>query len=311
MHGPLTPRRIHGLMTPFLLLLCVVLSGCAGPRWSAVEWHGEKAWISRHGGWHAVVSETRARLVHLGPEDSDINLLYASEGLGPDRPRGGHLVWLGPQSAWNGRWGAWPPPAEWEQLPARAIRVNGAWLHLEQPRPDVTRPALCRAYRWENDALLCRVSWSGGIGDHQAIQIFQLPSGAVVEVARVSPAARDFVRFGTDGLQRHEHPAMTDAIGFTKTGARVSSRQTAVKYGFLPQPLVARINGCVLTMERGAIEGAAVDFPDGGFETQVYVGGATFPFVEIEQLTPRLRRRDAGKNAFTIRLSLLRLAPVP
>ena len=40
------------------------------------------------------------------------------------RPRGGHLVWLGPQSEWAGRWGAWPPPEEWEQQAARLVELR-------------------------------------------------------------------------------------------------------------------------------------------------------------------------------------------
>jgi len=291
---------------PGVLLLCTLLQGCASPsapvsRWTRSTWNEEPAWVSDSGEWRAIVSEHRARLIYLGPKDGTTNLLFAPVAPKEFRPRGGHLFWLGPQSEWNGRWGAWPPPEEWEQQPARLAEVEDDSLRLTLPRPDKTRPQLIRAYRWTDGVLHCRVAWSGGVGDHQAIQILQLPSHAIVE-AQLSPKTSPrFVRFDTKGKQESIPEVLGEGAMLLSGGLlRLQSRGEPDKYGFPPGTLHARIGGHDLALGRGTVEGIALKSPDRGFDTQVYLGGETWPFIELEHLTPRLRNRGETENALTM-----------
>ena len=301
------------------LLLGTVLAGCAGPcsekkpTWQSFRWNGEPAWASDSGDWRAVVSVERARLIYLGPRNGDANLLYAPP-LPQEyfRQRGGHIFWLGPQSEWTGKWGAWPPPAEWEQQPAASIQTDGAQLSLSHPCPDPSRPQLRRSYRWQGDTLLCEVAWSGGTGDHQAIQILQLPPRATVEARRLASEAPGFVRFDTNGKQSFEPVVLGDEVTLVSEKiARFSARATPAKFGFRPHTLDARIGGYGLELGRGELHGVTLDSPDRGFETQVFLGNTTYPFVEIEQLTPRLKNRGPTQNSFTILIKPRRLTPAP
>lgn len=81
---------------------------------------------------------------------------------------------------------------------------------------------------------------------------------------------------------------------------RIRSREGRAKFGFPAQPLRAVIGRYALVMERGGTQGRVVDSPDGGFDTQVYVGGRVHPFVEIEQLSTRLKNAGKAENAFTV-----------
>lgn len=302
-----------------LLLLAVLFTGCTGSRtrqataWQSTHWHGESAWVADSGDWRAIVSSDRARLIYLGPKSSDTNLLYAPPlPLEYFRPRGGHIFWLGPQAEWTGQWGTWPPPAEWEQQAAAAVQTDGALLSLTLPRPDPNRPQLKRAYRWDNDVLLCEVSWSGGTGDYQAIQILQLPLRATVEARRLSENAPGFVRFGTNGKQDFEPKVLGEETALLSADTvRLTAQKTSAKFGFRPHTLDARIDGYGLELGRGELHGVTVNVPDRGFETQVFLGNPPYPFVEIEQLTPRLKNRGDTANSFTISLKLRRLAPAP
>ncbi|MFA6286392.1 MAG: hypothetical protein WC661_03340 [Opitutaceae bacterium] len=302
-----------------LLFLGVLLIGCTAPvkietpAWQSTRWNDETAWVADSGEWRAIVSVDRARLIYLGPKTGDTNLLYAPP-LPQEyfRPRGGHIFWLGPQAEWTGQWGTWPPPAEWEQQAAASARPEGHSLHLTLPRPDKNRPQLKRSYRWENDALLCEVSWSGGTGDYQAIQILQLPLRATVEARRLSENAPGFVRFDTKGKQGFEPKVLGEETTLLSVETvRLTASSTPSKFGFRHHTLDAHIDGYGLELARGELRGVTLDAPDRGFETQVFLGNKPYPFVEIEQLTPRLKNRGATENAFTIRLSLRRLAPVP
>lgn len=302
-----------------VLLFGILLSGCAGPRadkpasWQSIRWNGEHAWASDSGDWRAVVSVERARLIYLGPKSGDDNLLHAPP-LSQEyfRPRGGHIFWLGPQSEWTGQWGTWPPPAEWEQQAAASAQADGARLSLTLARPDPNRPQLKRAYRWDRDTLLCEVSWAGGAGDHQAIQILQLPLRATVEARRLSETAPGFVRFDTKGKQSLELTVLGEETSLLSADTvRLAASKTPAKFGFRPHKLDARIDGYGLELGRGDLHGVALDSPDRGFETQVFLGSAAYPFVEIEQLTPRLKNRGPAENTFTIRLKPRRVSDHP
>ncbi len=302
-----TSDRVHPYpwFLVVLLVVCTLLQGCASSTtaspWTRATWNHESAWIGDTGEWRAIVSEHRARLIYLGPKDGKTNLLYAPFAPEDTRPRGGHIFWLGPQSEWTGKWGTWPPPDEWEQLPARLAEVRANWLHLTLPRPDKTRPQLSRAYCWKNGVLHCRVAWAGGVGDHQAIQILQLPPHAIVEALPSPTTTPGFVRFDTKGKQTRTHEALGESA--TRVSAktlRMQSRVDPDKYGFPPHTLNARIGDHGLALGAGAWEGVAMESPDHGFDTQVFLGGQKYPFVEIEQLTPRLKNRGETENSVTI-----------
>jgi len=291
------------MMPRLAILLALVLSalpGFAADAWSPTKWENTPAWQSRSGGWLAVVSEPRARLIYLGPADGRVNLLYAPPAPAPLRPRGGHIVWLGPQAEWYGGREAWPPPGGWESAGAASVSSSGETLTMVLPRA-ADLPVLSRSYFWKDGALHCRVAWSGGKGSYQAIQIVQLPPRATVTARPGGGAAEGFTRISVDGRNRRESPAGSPEVAVLADGAvRIRSREGRAKFGFPPQPLRAVIGRYALVMERGGTQGRAVDSPDGGFDTQVYVGGRVHPFVEIEQLSPRLKNAGKAVNAFTV-----------
>lgn len=268
-----------------ILLLGVFLIGCTSPgkiqtpAWQSTRWNGEAAWVADSGEWRAIVSIDRARLIYLGPKTSDTNLLYAPS-LPQEyfRPRGGHIFWLGPQSEWTGQWGTWPPPAEWEQQAAASVQTDGTRLSLTLPRPDKNRPQLRRSYRWKNDILFCEVSWSGGTGDYQAIQILQLPLRATVEARRLSENAPGFVRFDTKGTQGIEPKVLgEETVLLSAETVRLTARTVSAKFGFRPHTLDTRIDSYGLELGRGDLHGVVLNTPDRGFETQVFLGNPSYP----------------------------------
>ena len=302
-----------------LLLLVVFLAGCASPTqdaasiWKSTRWNGEPAWLSDSGAWRAIISTERARLIYLGPKDDDTNLLYAP-ALPQEyfRQRGGHIFWLGPQSEWTGKWGPWPPPEEWEQQAAASVQTDGPRLSLTLRRPDKNRPQLKRSYRWDHDVLFCEASWSGGNGDYQAIQILQLPLSATVQARRLSENAPGFVRFDTKGKQGFEAKVLGQEVTLTSVDTvRLAATGTPAKFGFRPHTLDAHIGDYGMELGRGDMQGIVLNAPDRGFETQVFLGGEKYPFVEIEQLTPRLKNRGPEENTFTMWIKPRRLPPAP
>lgn len=295
-----------------ILLVCTACKTKTSP-WQPIEWRGETAWAADSGDWRAVVSNERGRLIYLGPKNGGTNLLY-TPALPQEsfRQRGGHIFWLGPQSEWKGKWGAWPPPEEWEQRPAQLVRPEGEWLRLTVPRPDKNRPQLARAYRWKDDLLLCETTWAGGAGDHQAIQILQLPLSATVEARRLSEIAPGFVRFDTKGNQTLLSPVLGDEVALISNQiVRLAPRAAVAKFGFSPQTLDARIEDYGMEFIRGDIQGDALDAPDHGFETQVFLGNEKYPFIEMEQLTQRLKNRGDAPNVFTVLIKPRKLGPRP
>lgn len=101
-----------------VLLLGGLLASLRGADWTPTTWNGEAAWASSAQGWRAVVSVPRARLMHFGPDGSEVNLLLAPPTRANPNRLGGHRLWLGPQTEWPG---FWPPPAAWEYHEAGTI----------------------------------------------------------------------------------------------------------------------------------------------------------------------------------------------
>lgn len=271
--------------------------------WSKTVWHGERAWKAASGQWLAIVSEERARLVFFGGAAGDHNLLFAPPG--PGAFAGGHIFWLGPQSTWPVDW---PPVSDWDS-PADNVRVDGDTLIVELPNNAPEWQAVTRTYRWEDETLILGSSWSPGVPGRQAIHIVQLPRSAIVEVAAGSTTrtARPFAIFDNAGLQPgdFETPVSNECVRVSENGSvSVRADGRAMKLGFLPQPIFARVGGAILALERGAQTGAGIASNFDGRLTQIYLGGDRnpAPFLEIEQLSPVLEAMD-GRAGFEARLS--------
>ena len=289
-------------MKGLLLGLALLLPWLArADEWRETLWQGEPAWTSSAGGWRAVVSRTRARLMHFGPEHSEVNLLHAPPAPTNHDSLGGHRLWLGPQAQWPG--GDWPPPAAWEYREPAAVAVVDGVLRLTMLATHDDWPQLTRSYHWDGAVLVCGAAISGGHRPVQIVQIFQVPTATKtsVTVHPEQPFPRGYVRlFPSDGLPATPFPLPVQAAlaGATLT---LSHSGTIGKYGFRPQPLIGSLDGCLLTVDRGALTGEIVGQPDEGFHTQVYLSNRQESFVELEQLTPLFA---AGQPAnFEVRLS--------
>lgn len=273
-------RRILSVV----LLLAVGAAGRAAD-WERTTWHGEAAWASSSGGWRAVVSVARARLMSFGPAESDVNLLLAPATRENRNRLGGHRLWLGPQSQWRG---GWPPPAAWEYSEPAAITATDGVLRLTMPPTRDDWPQLTRTYRWAGASLVCGAEFSGGSRPAQLVQIFQVPSGtiATAEVRREPGFPEGYVRLpSTAGpfAARFPPPAHASLAGDTLT---LHHTGDVAKFGFHPQPLTGRTPGYELSVARGAQAGTIVGEPDEGFHTQVYLSASGEAFAELEQLSP-------------------------
>ncbi|HYF73859.1 MAG TPA: hypothetical protein VD864_13605, partial [Nocardioides sp.] len=76
------------------LLVAPALTAAAEGAWQETTWRGEAAFEASAGGWRAFVSVERARLVHFGPADEAVNLLFETERRDHPQGWGGHRVWL-------------------------------------------------------------------------------------------------------------------------------------------------------------------------------------------------------------------------
>jgi hypothetical protein len=279
----------------------------AEAQWTETAWRGERAMVSEAGGWRAVVSLERGRLVHFGPAEGEENLLHVSPERGKDGGWGGHIAWLGPQIEWPA---IWPPLAAWERSAAVDGVVRDGWLELAMPESDGGWARLTRAYRWDGDALLCRVSLAGGTHAAQVMQIVQVPASAVVRVAQATPseaapAGFYLLRVGVqDQVVRefswpvHASREADGALTWRPTGV-------VIKVAFTPQTLVAKIGAYELSLSPSGETGAVAGAIDGGYTTQLYLGRAGTPFIELEQLSSRFTA--GGDASATMRLSARRL----
>ena len=268
------------------ILLCCLPSAWVRPAetavtWTPLTWNGEPAWASASQGWRAIVSVTRGRLMHFGPDRSDLNLLLAPETRANRNRLGGHRLWLGPQAAWPS---FWLPPAAWEYREPAALTQSNGGLRLTMPATGDGWPQLTRTYHWDGPSLVCGAEFSGGTRPAQFVQILQVPPTVRVAVAaRPEPGfPAGYVRLGPLAARFDEPPQVThtpDSLALRHNGA-------VVKLGFRPQPLTGRIGGFELRVSRGAQTGRTVGEPDEGFHTQVYLSEANEAFAELEQLSP-------------------------
>ncbi len=293
---PFTRLSVPGL---FLLMASVVPlsrgADLAPPTWQRVQWHGEDSLTSTSQGWKAIISLVRARLVHFGPADHEINLLFETADRANPAGWGGHRLWLGMQKDWAS---IWPPPAAWESSAAARVTERSGQLRLELSPVDDGWPDLVRTYQWHGDTLVCGAEFRGGSRPAQFISIFQvprtaeilmradpgleLPAGYVQLPSGAGPFARKFSE--TEHVQRS---ATADIVRLRHLGH-------IAKLGFEPQTIIAHVAGYTLSVGRGPETGERVGEPDEGFHSQVYLGRADEPFIELEQLTSLWA---GGKNA--------------
>ncbi len=300
-----------------LILLCALTAaarlGAAAPLWSATEWCGEPARVSTQGMVRAVVSLARCRLMYLGAADGSLNLLDAPvPAVAPAAPSdspnwGGHRFWLGPQKRW-----VWPAPVEWEHAAAAAVSERDGVLVLAHERRDPAYPALTREYAWEGERLRCTVRWQADGRPYFGMHVVavntpfqvtarrfawdEVPEG-VVDVQMTGPVVR--------GLLGHP------ALEFREDNIVVTAGRKMAKCGFVVQPLaIDRPQGWRLALHPGPHEGLALESPDKGYLSQVWVGDAAVPLAELEQLTPYLIGGEGGACASTVYLeATLRVPP--
>ncbi|MBE2213767.1 MAG: hypothetical protein IAE82_07845, partial [Opitutaceae bacterium] len=217
------------------------------------------------------------------------------------------IAWLGPQIEWPA---IWPPLAAWERSAAASHAMRGGWLELAMPESGSGWATVTRAYRWDGDTLLCRVSLASGAHAAQVMQIVQVPAAAIVRVARARPSAAApagffVLRVGQQDQVVREFDWPAHATREADGGLRWRPTGAVIKVGFAPQPLVATIGAYELSVAPAGETGAVVGEVDDGFTTQLYLGREGVPFIELEQLSSRFAAGDEASA--TMRLSARRL----
>jgi hypothetical protein len=276
---------------PRVVLLLVAFGvfgrlAAADSSWQPTLWSGEKALVSEHEGWRAIVSLERGRLTHFGPAASGANLLFATATRNDPAGWGGHRLWLGPQSTWAK---IWPPPDAWEHSGPESFTVENGTLRLLMPDAGDGWPRLTRTYRWQGRQLVCGAEIKGGTRPAQIIQIVQVPGATQISVEALPDASapQGYVRLPAGQVSklttifdppphviRQGNALVLHYLGVTE------------KLGFRPQALVSRDGLAVaIRVDRGRQTGGVAGGPDQGFFTQVFLGGHE-PFIELEQLTP-------------------------
>ena len=217
------------------------------PSWERTTWKGEPAWASRSGAWRAVVSEERCRLIELSEEGGQ-NLFYtcsreeSARQVPPRPPTGGHVFWLGPQSAWPK---SWPPALDWDGNAAKRVTASGAVLELEHAHTNTSLPQLFRRYSWEKGNLRCDVRWEHAVQPFSAVQIFQLPatSCALADLTKTAEAPQGFVQFPMWNWKSKETRLTFElpvpCVEIRQGQAAITHRNLISKFGFNPEPLEA------------------------------------------------------------------------
>jgi hypothetical protein len=271
--------------------------------WERTLWHGERAWTSANGPVRAIVSEERARLVHLGSADGSVNLVNAPQPRrlptadDPWPNQGGHRFWLGPQHRW-----VWPPPAEWEYSSAAWVTVDRGVLILQHAHLNQSYPAIRREYAWEGGRIRCTVSWPDNGRSYFGLHVIAVDTPFAL-TARLEPRRDAPLGVVAARMVDPEPPLQLPqpALALCDGHATVCSGVQRKKFGFVPQTLrVERPGGWVLCMHPGPCSRANGQTPDQGFLSQVWVGDGTIDIAEMEQLTPHLAGDASGLCSTTI-----------
>lgn len=294
----------------FIFAVLLAPTVVAAQSWQKTTWNDEPAWVAKNGAQEAVVSETRSRVIYIGPVSGEQNLLSAPVPKAAPTAKisapnwGGHRFWLGPQSRWG-----WPPNADWEFSAAQSVKVAGDKLLLTEVHHDLRYPAIERTYAWEGERLRCTARWRAGDKPYYGMHVVAIDVPAEIEA---SLAAWEDVPFGLVGVRGDHpnaanplpHPAVVvkDGRAAIKTGIAVG------KFGFYPQTLSVKRGDWTLLVHNGPIEGTPIESPDFGYVTQLWVGDARATFCELEQITPFLLPDAEGWCGSTIYLQAMQRA---
>jgi len=274
-----------------LLVGCAHANKRADSRWQKIESPGGVVWQSESDGWRAIVEPPRGRLTFLGRVDGR-NLLRRPPDPTEPLEFGGHRVWLGPQEEWTP---FWPPPANWEMMPANRITLRRPWeLEVVSPSGAGSDVAITRRYRWAGPGILeCTVLWTENLpAPRRSINIIQLAKNAIVFAeAKPTPGAPN----GYAQLPIHGRPGTQQKFASPPQVQRqgrhltLTRRPTTEKLGFSQQTLTARWPDAELALVPGKVHGIPQTSPEADYPSHVYLGGDGSPVVEIEQISPRLR----------------------
>ncbi len=299
------------MKTELAFLGCVALAACLAhvavqparaetTAWSTTTWRGERAYALSSGRWLAIVSVDRGRLVHFGPVAEGKNLLFEVASRETKFSWGGHRVWLGPQSLWG-----WPPPDAWERSAAEQVRVTGDRLELLMPDAGRGFPRLTRIYESAGESLACRVAVAGGTQAVQVMQILQTPQSTTADL-KPEPSAqwpRGYFRCGgAVGPSMQPEFPVPDGVQETPGHVRISFAGKSDKLAFPPQALVSHVGAATFSLAFGESRGAELAAPDAGFYTQVYIGDAGAPVVELEQLSPQWQAGESAESSMYVDL---------
>ena len=274
----------------------------ASPVWEKTSWQNETSYLLNTDAWTAIVSIDRGRLVHFGPAASDASFVFAPDSRDEPIGWGGHRVWLGPQTTWPN---IWPPDPAWEMSAPTDVSVEGNRLVLVMPPSWPGWPRITRVYEPDGDALACRVRIDdSGTRDVQVIQIVQThtPAKLLVPPTRSAMFPEGFALLPPiDGRTEAMRPVeLPPQVSLENGKWRLHQTSRAEKVGFLPEWLVAQFDDGAFEVGPGSVEGTITGSPDKGHSSQVYLGHADTPVIELEQLSPLLK---AGQPAaFTMLL---------
>lgn len=292
----------------FAMVVAIGSANDAAPvdeQWRETDWQGERAYVAGSGGYEAIVSVNRARLIHFGRAGGGENLLYVPPDLSNRAEWGGHRVWLGPQTEWSRNW---PPPVAWEASAAESVDRDGARLELLMPTTGDEWPRLRRVYEWKDGRLHCEARIEGGRRAAQIIHVLQvLPTAEIqVKVAPTAEVPRGYVQLhlgrGVQPLKTFSAPPHVEGQGDLVT-LRFAGKME--KLGFPQQPLLARVGGATFRVAPGISSGRVESTPDEGFVTQVYFSGSRAPLIELEQLSPQYARDQEARFEIVIDPSAL------
>ena len=171
---------------------------------------------------------------------------------------------------------------------------------MAHANPDL--PQIYRHYHWTDSGFLCEAAWENSREPWCAMQIFAIPSGAQVQVD-LHPAPGLPLGFGLFQIPTVLRIFPPPVPGVTVDGkaAHIRYGESSQKIGLPAASLCYQLHGANVTVSRVESDAVAATLPDEGLVTQVYVGEASNPFIELEQLSS-IRPASKGRQSFAIRL---------